>query len=81
MEYSNEKLVHSSRLLMEALQEIMKEYKSIADSGDCGWWDAEEQDCYIIAQKAIKDINENELMVQYEKDKRAFLNYGMQRVD
>lgn len=40
--------------LLEALQSLMKQYKSIADSGDCGFWKAEEQDVYISAQKAIE---------------------------
>lgn len=51
---SNAKLIASAPSLLEALQGLMKEYKSIADSGDCGWWKAEEQEKYIIAQKAIE---------------------------
>lgn len=51
---ANAKLIASSPNLLEALQNLMKEYKSIADSGDCGWWKAEEQEKYINAQKAIQ---------------------------
>ena len=47
-------LLSSKNDLLEALQGLMKEYKSIADSGDCGWWKAEDQEKYIIAEKAIE---------------------------
>lgn len=50
---ANAQLIASAPDLLEALQEMMKVYKEIADSGDCGWWKAEEQDEFIKAQKAI----------------------------
>lgn len=40
--------------LLEALQCLMKEYKQISDSGDCGFWKAEEQAEYILAEKTLK---------------------------
>lgn len=39
--------------LGEALQILMKEYKALADSGDCGWWLAEEQDEYKQSQTTL----------------------------
>lgn len=50
---ANMQLYAAAPDLLEALQEMMKAYKEIADSGDCGWWKAEEQDEFIKAQKAI----------------------------
>ena len=47
------KLISAAQDLLETLQGLMKVFKSIADSGDCGWWVAEEQDAYIEAKKAI----------------------------
>jgi hypothetical protein len=39
--------------VLEALKETNKEWKSFADSGDAGFWSAEEQPYYQATEKAI----------------------------
>lgn len=41
--------------LINALRGLMKEYKSLADSGDCGQWKAEDQKEYKAAEAAISN--------------------------
>ena len=47
-------LLSSQNYLLEALQGLMIRYKSLVDSGDCGFWKAEEEIEYITAQSAIE---------------------------
>jgi hypothetical protein len=50
---ANAKLIAAAPELLEALQAMMCVYKEIADSGDCGWWEAEEQENYKYAMSII----------------------------
>jgi hypothetical protein len=47
------KLIAAAPDLLEALREMVEDYKSTADSGDCGFYSAEEQAIYIKAMAAI----------------------------
>jgi hypothetical protein len=42
--------------VLEALELNNAEWKAMADSGDCGYWHAEERDHYIQTEKAITAI-------------------------
>jgi len=46
------------RLALEALEINNKEWKDLADSGDSGFWDAEDQNHYQLTKKAITAIKE-----------------------
>jgi len=46
------------KLALEALVFNNKEWKSLADSGDAGFWSAEEQDHYKQTEEAIKALEE-----------------------
>jgi hypothetical protein len=43
---------------LEALELNNDEWKSLADSGDCGYWNAEDQDHYKQTNKAITAIKQ-----------------------
>ena len=45
-------------MALEALETNNKAWKNLADSGDAGFWEAEEQPFYEIAVKAIIAIKE-----------------------
>ena len=51
---ANAKLIAAAPDLLDALIGLSSEYKSLADSGDCGAWKAEYQTEFIKAEKAIK---------------------------
>jgi hypothetical protein len=46
------------KLALEALETNNKAWKHHADSGDAGWWEAEEQPFYEMSVKAITAIKE-----------------------
>ena len=46
------------RMALEALETNNKAWKNLADSGDAGFWEAEEQPFYEIAVKAITALKE-----------------------
>ena len=46
------------KLALEALELNNDEWKSLADSGDCGYWNAEDQDHYKQTNKAITAIKQ-----------------------
>jgi hypothetical protein len=48
------RLICAAPDLLEALQELFADYKSLADSGDAGFWSLEDQD---VGKKAIAAIN------------------------
>jgi len=53
-------------LALEALKTNNKEWKSLADSGDAGYWKAEDQDHYQLTEKSIKVLEEALKQEQYE---------------
>ena len=55
--------------MRNALIMLLEKYKSIADSGDCGWWKAEEQDDYIEAQKELKK-NDNHVKMMLDEQRK-----------
>lgn len=49
------------QLLVDALNALLlhnKELKQLADSGDCGFWKAEELEEYKLAEKVIVELQE-----------------------
>jgi uncharacterized cysteine cluster protein YcgN (CxxCxxCC family) len=46
------------KLALEALELNNDEWKSLADSGDCGYWNAEDQDHYKQTNKTINAIKQ-----------------------
>jgi hypothetical protein len=46
------------RMALEALELNNDEWKSLADSGDCGYWNAEDQDHYKQTNEAITAIKQ-----------------------
>jgi hypothetical protein len=48
-------------LALEALELNNDEWKSLADSGDCGYWNAEDQDHYKQTNEAITAIKQARL--------------------
>ena len=46
--------------LEKALQDILKRYVDLANSGDCGFWDPEKEDEVIQARAALNGETENE---------------------
>lgn len=46
--------------LISASRGLMADYKSIADSGDCGQWEAEDQKAYKAAMTAISNATEKQ---------------------
>jgi hypothetical protein len=46
------------KLALEALETNNKAWKHLADSGDAGFWEAEEQPFYELSVKAITAIKE-----------------------
>jgi hypothetical protein len=61
------------KLALEALKTNNKEWKSLADSGDAGYWKAEDQDHYQLTEKAIKALEE--ALKQEQDDPMAYV-YG-----
>lgn len=67
-----EELLRQAR---EALEEHNSRLKSLADSGDAGFWSAEEQPEYIEAQRVIDEIDahlppltpEDKTLIEYNK--------------
>ena len=45
--------VNSHDALVEALESFLKMYVRLAESGDCGYWDAEEEDEVVAARAAL----------------------------
>ena len=41
-----------------ALDNLLKRYVSLANSGDCGFWEAEEEDQVKQARKAMAEFDE-----------------------
>lgn len=50
---ANAKLIAAAPCLLSALQGLLKRYKELVDSGDCGCWKAEEEQEYIDGVNAI----------------------------
>jgi len=50
---------------LEALELNNAEWRAVANSGDCGYWNAEKQDHYIQTEKAITAIK---ALAQPEQD-------------
>jgi hypothetical protein len=46
------------KLALEALELNNNEWKSLADSGDCGYWNAKDQDHYKQTNEAITAIKQ-----------------------
>ena len=57
------------KLALEALELNNKEWKSLADSGDAGYWKAEDQDHYKQTEEAITAIKEELAETQYWNEK------------
>ena len=77
-------------LALEALELNNNEWKALADSGDCGYWSAEDQDHYKQTNEAITAIkqaraldkkaeNARELGLDYEPEERY--TYGTPLLD
>jgi hypothetical protein len=52
------KLLEALDLALEALELNNDEWKALADSGDCGYWKAEDQDHYKQTNEAITAIKQ-----------------------
>lgn len=50
---ANAHLIAAAPELLEALELFTKEYVEFVESGDAGFWDAEEEDKVIMARKTI----------------------------
>jgi hypothetical protein len=59
------------KLALEALELNNKEWKSLADSGDAGYWLAEEQDHYQQTEQAITAVEE--ALAQPEQEPVAWM--------
>jgi hypothetical protein len=57
------------KLALEALETNNKAWKHLADSGDAGFWEAEEQGFYELSVKAITAIKE--ALAQTEQEQFA----------
>lgn len=66
------------KLALEALELNNDEWKSLADSGDCGWWRAEDQSHYKQTNEAITALREAlaEQPAQQEPEWYHFVRYG-----
>ena len=65
------------KLALEALEKNNNDWKRLADSGDAGWWTAEETELYKQTEQAITAIKE--ALAQPESDyERGFID-GMQK--
>ena len=61
------------KLAFEALELNNKEWKSLADSGDAGYWKAEDQDHYKQTEEAITAIKEALAQTQEPDDIASIL--------
>ena len=61
------------KLALEALKLNNDEWKSLADSGDCGRWKAEDQDHYKQTNEAIAAV-EQALAAQHEPENEPFVS-------
>ena len=50
--------IEALRIALEALETSNREWKSLADSGDCGFWRAEDQNHYKQTKEAITAIKQ-----------------------
>ena len=65
------------KLALEALEKNNNDWKRLADSGEAGWWTAEETELYKQTEQAITAIKE--ALAQPESDyERGFID-GMQK--
>jgi len=51
--FANAKMIAASPTIYNALKNLLKRYKELVDSGDCGFWDAEKEQEYIDGINAI----------------------------
>ena len=51
---ANANLIAAAPELLEALETMVSRYVELVESGDCGFWDAEDEDQIINARKAIR---------------------------
>ena len=65
------------KLAREALVLNNAEWKALADSGDAGFWEAEEQDHYKQTEQAITAIQEHLAQLEQEQLMSDQINYGM----
>ena len=84
MSTSNE--AAAMRLALEALVLNNKEWKDLADSGDSGYWFAEDQDHYKQTNEAIKALEEalakqSDSVEQNEPDYKALWQQMCERCD
>jgi len=50
------KLTAKTKKLLEASEKFLDMYTLLVDSGDCGWWNVENEDEVIAMRAAIKDL-------------------------
>lgn len=56
MEDRTERLEREKRELVEALEELLHEYVEVAESGDCGRWNPEDDPAVIRARAALAKV-------------------------
>ena len=64
------------KLALEALETNNKAWKYLADSGDAGFWEAEEQPFHELSVKAITTIKE--ALAQPDQEPFGYFQYSIQ---